>query len=259
MKDHLEREDVVPILLSNVADKLGYVELSAGLARSFFAKPSEFFEVATAYTPSDGRFEDQYRDRIENLKEEYLIESILLDLVSEEAKLRRQISQQLFALSLPSAEVRSPRQLEIPISVSVAPATKSKGESASAGQIAICPHLADVSPWPVLKSALKLYESSHLDYGVARCEQCDQAYLTCFWERVDFEGGKDLMWNVRMPLNEDEVRELERLHEQSRQANDYLLRIGGYFDRERDKLVWHPDNRYETTTALPMRAMSYVD
>jgi len=259
MRSHLTKDDVGNLLLENVACTLGYVELSAGLARSLFESPKEFFDAASAYTPMDQRFDSQYRDRIDDLRDRNLIEVILLDLVSEEAQLRKKLSQQLFALSLPSVEARSPRQLEIPIPISVASASNSKSQPASPSKVAICPHLAEVSLWPVLKSALSLYESSHLDYGVARCGECQQAYLTCFWEQVDFEGGKDLMWNIRMPLNEDEVRELERLHEQSKQANDYLLRIGDYFDRDRDKLVWHPDNRYETTTALPMRAMSYVD
>ena len=55
-------------LLKNVADTLVDVSMAAGLAARLFENPEGFFEFAKTFKPPEG-FEDQYQDRLKEIKD----------------------------------------------------------------------------------------------------------------------------------------------------------------------------------------------
>jgi len=65
----LPRDESVPLLLKNVADTLGGWCLSLGLCSVLFESNDEFWAYADAYIPEDERFESQYRDRLQLVRD----------------------------------------------------------------------------------------------------------------------------------------------------------------------------------------------
>lgn len=65
----LPRDQVAPLLLTNVADTLGGWWLSLGLCSVLFETRDEFWAYADALVLEDDRFESQYRDRLQQVRE----------------------------------------------------------------------------------------------------------------------------------------------------------------------------------------------
>jgi len=63
VREWLSQTTTVPILLKNVADTLGGVEMAAGLAAAFFADSEAFFDKAETFEPPS-TFVDQYSERL---------------------------------------------------------------------------------------------------------------------------------------------------------------------------------------------------
>jgi hypothetical protein len=66
----LDRNDTLPLLLTNVADKLGYVSQAVGLASRFFDTPESFFAFAREFEPES--YVTQYDQRLVQIKEQGL-------------------------------------------------------------------------------------------------------------------------------------------------------------------------------------------
>ena len=68
IRPDLDADAVRPILLGNLADKLGFVGLSTGLLASLYDDKEELDAFAADFTPPEG-FEEQYLDRIRQTRE----------------------------------------------------------------------------------------------------------------------------------------------------------------------------------------------
>jgi hypothetical protein len=90
----------------------------------------------------------------------------------------------------------------------------------------------------------ELFSSSHLDYMLLRCYQCQQVFLQSFDEEIDWEGGNDRMWSIYLALTEAEVDSINALSDNECAQglhNETLHRI-----RESNpSIVKGPDNQWK--------------
>ena len=56
-----------------------------------------------------------------------------------------------------------------------------------------------------------LIDESHCIVGIRRCGDCGQRYVCVFTERIDWTGGDDPQFRMRLPITTDEAEHLTRL------------------------------------------------
>lgn len=71
VRNHLDRNTTLPLLLQNVANTLAGVDRAWGLAGSLFEDAEQLFWAAEDWTPED--YHDQYSDRLQQLKKYSLV------------------------------------------------------------------------------------------------------------------------------------------------------------------------------------------
>ena len=75
---------------------------------------------------------------------------------------------------------------------------------------------------PAGKTVQCLYESSHYDWAVMRCNTCSMPMLYYFYELVDWEDGNDEIYVFWSPLSEQEVRFLAERYPDGWKCQDSL-------------------------------------
>ena len=93
----------------------------------------------------------------------------------------------------------------------------------------------DLSKWDIrqdLKIVNTLYESSHLDIDIQMCTRCDQLYISCFLEIIDWSGGDDDCWNFWVPVSLDDA---EAVQEKKMRADELI--------QSRRHITWSPSGK----------------
>jgi hypothetical protein len=90
----------------------------------------------------------------------------------------------------------------------------------------------------------KLFSSSHLDYSLCFCPNCNQAFLLCFDEEVDWEKGNDRMWSIYTAMTDAEVAMINLLPQDQcdQGVHNELLHRTGVFN---PAIVLGPDNQWK--------------
>jgi len=101
VRRELELSDARAPLLENVASTLIGVEMSWGLAGELFWRIEDFVREAEEYEPQD--FSRQYKDRVEGLKLQSLIQT-QSQFWWTESRCRRVITESAFSLGLPESD-----------------------------------------------------------------------------------------------------------------------------------------------------------
>jgi len=86
---------VIPVLLGNIANTLGAVDQSVGLAVARCGSPEAFLEAADAFEPPED-FEDQYRNRIARVRE-LGTNRYQTSFLAEEVQVRKLLEDRCFA------------------------------------------------------------------------------------------------------------------------------------------------------------------
>ena len=105
IKERLPRDDFANALLKNLADTLGHLTPSLGLARALFKTDEEFFEFAAAFDPPP-EFEDQYRTRLQRIQDEELQLTSAYVFIGLERRVRRLIMAMSMGLGVGKESAR---------------------------------------------------------------------------------------------------------------------------------------------------------
>ena len=107
------RNIVTDCLFQNIADTLGYVEQSVGLARAMYLTEEEFFLAAGEFSPPEN-FADQYNDRLEQIKAPGRLDAYTQLFQPLEIKVRQNVEEAALLTEWPKEGAVS-RQLELRI------------------------------------------------------------------------------------------------------------------------------------------------
>ncbi|MCI0700740.1 MAG: hypothetical protein L0241_06635 [Planctomycetia bacterium] len=95
-----------------------------------------------------------------------------------------------------------------------------------------------------LKHVRSLYEAPHEGYCLYACRECHQPFLEQFQEITWLPDGEDHIWLRWMPINAEELAEVERLFPTETEDDEHAHLLAKLMHR-RGRLVRDPDNRFE--------------